>query len=264
MALANNPTSFLKYYQLLRHFAVTRQLVIISCALLLFSAKSAAENDTLYKIINTSGNVELKANITSEEAKRGYSVITTGGRLVKEVLPELSEQEYAAMSSERRNALEAEKRAQQQQTYDESLLLRYSNVDDLKAEWHRKLQEFDIRISILKNNRAALRNKIETQQASAANLERRNMAVPARLEINILELETEMKEADTEITFRYQEKNNIDEQYADDEERLSALLKPWSRNGKQDHTDSRSALINHSAIGARAETPSKANSLRVY
>lgn len=264
MALANNPTSFSKHYWLLRHSAATIRLILISCALLMLSAKSAAENGTLYKIINASGNVELKANITSAEAKRGYSVITTGGRLVKEVLPELSEQEYADMSSERRNALEAEKRAQQQQAYDESLLLRYSNVDDLKAEWRRKLQEFDIRISILKNNRAALRNKIETQQASAANLERRNMAVPELLETNILELETEMKEADAEITFRYQEKNNIDERYSNDEERLSALLKPWSRNSNQGDTSSHSAIINSSAIGARTETPPKTGSLRAY
>jgi hypothetical protein len=201
--------------------------IAIICLLTLGS--NAVFANKLYKIINERGNVELKATLSAQEAKRGYSVLSPDGQLIETVAPELSAEEYAALSKERRAALNSEQREKEEQAYNESLLLRYSNVDDLYAEQRRKLQELDIRVSILINNRAALREKIEAQQATAANYERRNVKVPEVLEQNIVQLESEIKETDAEIKLRKIEKAQTSERYAADAERLTELIERFGQ-----------------------------------
>lgn len=196
---------------------------LLAVSALTLSSSSIAER-LLYRVINESGNVELKATISAEEAKRGYKVVNDEGRVIEEVLPELSSEAYDALSLERKKALEEEERKKAELEYNESLLLRYSNIDDLNAEWRRKLQEFDIRISILLNNRAALREKMETQQKQAANLERQNLVVPDVIEKNITDLEREITETNREVEARRQEKEGINSRYERDAERLSLLL----------------------------------------
>lgn len=203
------------------HMSMLPALLAVSA--LTLSSSSIAER-LLYRVINESGNVELKATISAEEAKRGYKVVNDEGRVIEEVLPELSSEAYDALSLERKKALEEEERKKAELEYNESLLLRYSNIDDLNAEWRRKLQEFDIRISILLNNRAALREKMETQQKQAANLERQNLVVPDVIEKNITDLEREITETNREVEARRQEKEGINSRYERDAERLSLLL----------------------------------------
>jgi len=203
------------------------QLAAIIC-LLTFGSDNV-QAGKLYKIINERGNVELKATLSAKEAKRGYSVMSSDGQLLEIVEPEMSAEEYAALSEERRAALNAEKLKKQEQAYNESLLLRYSSIDDLYAEQRRKLQELDIRVSILKNNRVALREKIEAQQTTAANYERRNAKVPEMLEKNIAQLESEIKETDAEIKLRKEEKVRTGERYAADAERLTQLIERFGQ-----------------------------------
>ena len=68
-----------------------------------------------------------------------------------------------------------------------------------------------------------------TQQALAANIERRGIVVATKLNDNIADIEAEMKEAETSIAARTAEKALIDKQYNEDAKRLAALLKAVSR-----------------------------------
>ena len=89
---------------------------------------------TFFRITNEQGGVELKANITPKEAKRGYSVVTLGGVVVKTVAAELSDEEYAQLSETIKTEHDERERLQKERLYYESLLLRYSAVMDLEAE----------------------------------------------------------------------------------------------------------------------------------
>lgn len=199
------------------------------CLLALLSVAAIGQTNTFFRVINEHGVVELKSTITPLEAKRGYSIVSLGGNVVKEVAPELSDEEYAQLSEEMKAQREFEERKKQAQLYDESLLLRYSSVIDLQAERKRKLSEFDVRISILRNNLYSLKDKAVTQQASAANIERQGVTVPIQLAHNIADLESEMKEAETAIAARIIEKQKIAEKYDADAVRLAELLKRTRR-----------------------------------
>ena len=211
------------------------RLWILALALLIAPAINSSPTDTdqhsktFFRITNEQGGVELKANITPKEAKRGYSVMTLGGIVVKTVAAELSDEEYAQLSETIKTEHDERERLQKERLYDESLLLRYSAVIDLEAEQKRKLSEFDLRISILRSNLYSLKEKMLTQQALAANIERRGIVVPTKLNDNIADIEAEMKDAEISIAARTSEKALVDKQYNEDAKRLAALLKAVSR-----------------------------------
>lgn len=201
-------------------------------AISILAHKATAQEPTYYRITNESGKVELKATLTPEEAKRGYSIVTPGGKVIKEVAPQLTEEEYAAQSFAKRAAEQARLEQEARQAYDEALLLRYSNVDDLLAEKKRKLSEFDIRISILYSNLAGLKEKLDIQQGRAANIERRGSEVPDSIVTNIEDLESEMRELEATIKLRQAEKENVSEKYDRDAMRLEALSAEFKRQAQ--------------------------------
>ncbi|NNC55037.1 MAG: hypothetical protein HKO07_04860 [Pseudomonadales bacterium] len=201
---------------------------LLACALagspMALAEMKVLEKNTFYRVINEQGRVELKETVTPAEAKRGYSIVTLGGYVVKEFAPEMSDEEFAALTKEQRAMRDKEERELEQKLYDESLLLRYSSLIDLEAERKRKLREFDVRISILRNNLHSVIEKSVAQQAAAANLERRGATVPAQLSQNIVDLEAEMKESELAIAARIKEKAEIDNKYDSDGVRLEHLL----------------------------------------
>ena len=94
---------------------------LFAIAIIFYPAVSANEN-TFFRIVNEAGQVELKATITPEEAKRGYSVVTLGGHVIREVAAELSPEEYAKQSEQLKRAAEQKAHAEAEQKYDETLL----------------------------------------------------------------------------------------------------------------------------------------------
>lgn len=205
-------------------------IAAFGCVLLAaLTVPATAENQTYFRIVTESGSIELKATITPEEAKRGYSIVTLGGHVVEEVAAELTSDEYAAQTSAQRAAEEAKLKKAQEQAYDEALLLRYSTVEDLLAEKKRKLSEFDIRISILYNNLAGLKEKLDNQQARAANIERRGSEVPEYIVDNINDLESELQELETAIKLRQTEKSEVGSKYDADARRLETLIAKFQR-----------------------------------
>ncbi len=68
-------------------------------------------------------------------------------------------------------AAEAEQERLRQ--WDESLLLRYSTIEDIEAARSRALSSLLINVSILKSNTRSLKQQVENYQAQAANIERR-------------------------------------------------------------------------------------------
>ena len=72
----------------------------------------------------------------------------------------------------RKRELDASLEQRRLQEWDESLLRRYSTVEDIEAARDRALRDLKIRVSILKSNRRSLRQKIENAQARVAEAER--------------------------------------------------------------------------------------------
>lgn len=196
--------------------------VVTALVLGLLSVNSQASN--YFRIINESGHTEIKETITPDEARRGYQIVSESGRIVETVEPELSAEDFAALSEAEQQARLAMERKEEEAQYNLSLLLKYSSVDDLEAERKRKLGEFDINISILNGNLTVLRENAERQRARAAAIEREGQAVPEKLLSHIAEIEKEMNETLASIKTRQAEKLKVSKHYDSDAVKLTKLL----------------------------------------
>ena len=200
-------------------------LSLVLMMALTLSNVSNGQELTFYRVINDRGIVELKSSVTPAEVKRGYAIVTLGGHIIKEVPAELNDEEYALLSDELKAR---ELKAQQEndsREQNESLLLRYSSVDDLTAERNRKLAEFDVRISILRSNMMSLKNQVERQQSRAANIERTGREVPIVIRNNIEELEQKLNEANDSLKSMQKEQGTVAQRYALDISRFSQLMR---------------------------------------
>ena len=200
-------------------------LTLVLIMALTLSNISHGQEPAYYRVINERGTIELKSSVTPAEVKRGYAIVTLGGHIIKEVPAELNDEEYALLSDE----LKARELKTQQENdsreQNESLLLRYSSVEDLTAERNRKLAGFDVRISILRSNMMSLKDQVERQQSRAADIERTGREVPLVIRNNIEELEQKLNEANASLKSMQEEKDTVAQRYALDITRFSQLMK---------------------------------------
>ena len=108
--------------------------------------------------------------------------------------------------------------------WDESLLLRYSTVEDIEAAQKRALMDLKIRVSILKGNKRSLKQQVENYQSQAAEMERLGREVDVDRLRAIEDLQREIASTDRAIADRELEIQKVNEAYTADIERFTMLL----------------------------------------
>jgi hypothetical protein len=197
-------------------------LVTVSSALSLAQPGDGAVY--LYRYQNDDGVTVINSGIPAEFIHGGYEILNSNGTVFKEVPRSLTEEERAARSSE-----DKAKRIESEETerllkWDESLLLRYSSIEDIEAARDRALSELRIRISILRSNVRSLRLQVESNQSRAANAERRGGTVPVELVAAIDILNNEIGDTERSIEERVQETEVVEQGFQRDMDRFALLL----------------------------------------
>jgi len=195
----------------------------LACALLLgFATLGQARN--LYRYYNDEGSLVVDFTIPTEYVSRGYEVVNSKGVVIKVVPRELTEEEKLDFDAQAK--LEARARAEEERLrrWDETLLLRYSAVEDIEAARERALQDLRIRVSILKSNKRSLKQQVENYQAQAADMERRGQEVDAARLKTIEQLQQEISATDRAIADRQTEIDNVAGAFGQDIERFEMLL----------------------------------------
>lgn len=170
----------------------------------------------LYRYKNDKGVIGIDDHVPPEFTKNGYDILTPDGRVIETVPRQLTGEEAA-----RSRALEAE--ARRLQEWDKNLLLRYSSVEDIVAARDRALREIDVRLSILRSNLLSVKGQIESEQAKAADLERRGFEVPAEVAANMEVLKREIADTEEAIVQRTNEKTQVAASFEKDIERFKVL-----------------------------------------
>ena len=178
----------------------------------------------MYRYTNDEGNAVVAYQVPPEHVAKGYEVLNEKGVIVDVIPRSLTEAERANMNTEERLARQAEEERKRLQEWDQSLLLRYSTVEDIEAARDRALRDLRIRVSILKGKQRSLRQQVENYQAQAADQERRGEPVnPAHLEA-IEDLRREMAQAERAMVEREREISEVVASYERDIERFRTLL----------------------------------------
>lgn len=196
----------------------------VAVLLLVLAGGELLAQETIYRYVNEAGVTVIDRTIPPELVSRGYEILNSDGT-VREVVPRAPTAEEVA---ERRIELEREKaeRAEQERlrVWDESLLLRYSSLEDIEAARDRELRDLEVRISILRGNVRTLKQQVERSQGDAADLERAGKKVPVAIVSNISSMQGEIVEAERSIQERMGEIDEVRAGYARDIDRFTLLL----------------------------------------
>jgi len=188
------------------------------------SAFAVQSAEYLYRYVNDQGVTVINYSIPPEYVHKGYEILNADGSVHKVVPRSLSEEELANQSTQAyQDRIEAEEESRLRK-WDESLMLRYSSIEDIEAARDRALSELRIRISILKGNIRSLESQVENNQRRAADIERRGGTVTVELIAAIDGLRSEIAEAERAVVERQKEVTVVEEGFQRDIDRFALLL----------------------------------------
>ncbi|WP_148042181.1 hypothetical protein [Zhongshania marina] len=194
----------------------------LSVMLMIVGAPLSAET-LYYRYPSTNGTVVIDSSVPPDAVPRGYDVIRIDGSVVKTVPPRLSEAELKARALELEVAAARAEADAKTRKWDESLLLRYSSVQDIEVAKVRALNDIKVRISILKSNLSTIKQQILKNQSEAAELERRGQDVPEALMETLASLRREVTTTEQHINSRTLELDSVANNYERDKARFAHL-----------------------------------------
>ena len=200
-----------------------RPLSLLLLVLLLLQSVALQAQTRYYRYTNDSGVKVIDDTIPPEFVKNGYEVLSADGRVIETVDRELTEEERRLRNTEESRRRIAEEEKQRLLEWDESLLRRYSTVEDIDAAEQRAVRDLEIRISILQSNVISVKQQIENLQARAADAERRGLEVPASIQENIATLRLEMADTEESIAARNSEVDAVKASFQRDKDRFAKL-----------------------------------------
>lgn len=195
---------------------------VLICALLL-SLTAVVEAKPLYRYRNAEGNVVVDYRVPAESVGSGYEVLNDKGMVIQVVPRELTAQERKEKDAEERRQQAARAEQERLQKWDESLLLQYSTVADIEDAERRALGDLQIRMSILRGNRRAIKQKVENYQAQAADTERAGRSVDVERLRAIESLQNEIAAIERDIAERDKEIEALSDSFKADVERFGML-----------------------------------------
>jgi chromosome segregation ATPase len=187
-------------------------------------ATPAALARQMYRYINAEGNKVVGYQVPPEFVANGYEILSETGALVAVVPRQLNEGEREDMDEQARRERDAAEEKERLRKWDESLLLRYSTLDDIEAARERALRDLRIRVSILKGKLRSLKQQVENYQAMAADQERLGNTVDVEHLKAIDDLQSEIASTERAVRDRQEEIASVDADYDRDVDRFSQLL----------------------------------------
>ncbi|MFQ3323655.1 MAG: hypothetical protein ACI90U_001478 [Pseudomonadales bacterium] len=196
---------------------------IVIVALSLVTVSSYGQTKKVYRYTNSAGTKVINDVIPPEYADKGYEVITYHGEIVTVVPPQKTtiELNESKLERERLQAEQAEKKRLRE--WDEKLLLRYSQVDEISQAKNRALSVIDVAILLNRNSLKKLKKDIEVQQMEAAELEREGEELSETRRVTLIAFKNELQLVIDSIDRRGQEKITVAKDYDADIKRFKML-----------------------------------------
>ena len=207
---------------ILTNFKIKQTLLLFVVVVLV--SLSAQAGGQLYRYINEQGLPVIDDNVPPEFVAGGYEIITSDGSVVRRVPRQLSDEELRLRNTDESRARFQQEEEVRMQAWDESLLLRYSDIADIEAARERALRDLKVRISPLTSNLYSMKARVEREQQKAADIERRGVDVPVELSQNINTMRLEIEDTEQSIEVRREEIESVKAAYGRDINRFETLL----------------------------------------
>jgi hypothetical protein len=178
----------------------------------------------MYRYVNDDGHQVVGYQVPPEFVANGYEVLSASGAIIEVIPRQLQDGELDDLDAKVRQEREEKAERERLQQWDESLLLRYSTIEDIEAARGRALRDLRIRVSILEGKLRSLQQQVENYQSLAADQERLGNAVDAEHLEAIDNLQSEIAATERAVRDRQEEIAVVDASYDRDVERFSTLL----------------------------------------
>jgi len=177
-------------------------------------APALATAAELYRYVDDLGVVVLdRHGVPPQHIGRGYQVLSEQGRVIREVPPAPTAEEFERLQASKARAVA-----------DAQLLRLYASVQDVERAEARRLAELDSVMGLTQGNLVALRNQQESLQRQAADHERAGRTVPDNLLKQISNLEKEQASLLRDLKRYEVVRANAQVSYAEDRKRIAELL----------------------------------------
>ena len=191
-----------------------RKPVIYLMSVLGLLAPALATAAELYRYVDDRGVVVLdRHGVPPQHIGRGYQVLSEQGRVIREVPPAPTAEEFERLQASKARAVA-----------DAQLLRLYASVQDVERAEARRLAELDSVMGLTQGNLVALRNQQESLQRQAADHERAGRTVPDNLLKQISNLEKEQASLLRDLKRYGVVRANAQVSYAEDRKRIAELL----------------------------------------
>ena len=188
---------------------VIRSLLMLG--LLLPVLATAAE---LYRYVDDRGVVVLdRHGVPPQHIGRGYQVLNEQGRVIREVPPAPTAEEFQRLQADRARA-----------SADAQLLRLYASVEDVERAEARRLAELDSIIGLTQGNLQALRSQQRNLQKQAADHGRAGRGVPENLLAQIANMEQEQASLQRDLKRYETVRAEAQISFAGDRQRIAELL----------------------------------------
>jgi hypothetical protein len=144
----------------------------------LIAALPASAEERFYRYENGEGVTVIDDHVPPQFAPKGYAVLTGTGRVIQVVPRALTAAELNDVNGEAVKARLRLEEEEKQRRFDDTLLTRYSSLEDVSAARKRRVNEILVQAEMTRGRIANLKSQLETRQAEAAALEREGREVP--------------------------------------------------------------------------------------
>lgn len=168
----------------------------------------------LYRYVDDRGVVVLdRHGVPPQHIGRGYQVLNEQGRVIREVPPAPTAEEFQRLQADKARA-----------SADAQLLRLYASVEDVERAEARRLAELDSIIGLTQGNLQALRSQQRNLQKQAADHERAGRGVPENLLAQIANMEQEQASLQRDLKRYETVRAEAQISFAGDRQRIAELL----------------------------------------
>lgn len=198
-----------------------RLILILLASSVVISAFAAG--NVRYKWRDADGNLHYSDSLPADANVYGYDIVSAQGIVVKHVPAAMTPEQRAAARIEAAEMRSAKDEAERQNREDQQLLAANPTEADLLNSQKQQIEMIDLSIKSLETGMQSLERNLTDLLGRAADLERDNTAVPARLTAQIADVRSKINAQHTQMEHRQAEREKIAQGFAEELDRYRAL-----------------------------------------
>ncbi len=188
-----------------------------------------ATGNVRYKWRDAEGNLHYSDSLPADANVYGYDMVSAQGIVVKHVPPAMTPEQRAEAKIEAATARSAKDEAERQARDDQQLLAANPTEADLLNTQQQQIEMIDLSIKSLETGLQSLGRSLTDLLGRAADLERDNSPVPARLTAQIADVRSKIDAQHTQLDRRQAEREKATRGFAKELDRYRALHEKYKQ-----------------------------------